>query len=222
MIDKVVRNMAEALDGLGDCASVLIGGMGPGIPSSLIDGILEAGTGELTVISNGTGSIAKLLDAGRVRKLICSFPRSVTGESFERQWRAGKIDLEISPQGTLSERVRAGGAGIGGFFTRTGAGTPMADGKETRVIDGETYVFEKPIRADFALIRADRADRWGNLTYRKAGRNWNPSMAMAGDITVAEVRAVVPLGDIDPDAVVTPSLFVQRVIEVGDATWTAR
>ncbi len=222
MINKIMQTMAGALEGFGSGATVLIGGMGPGIPTFLIDAVLESDISDLTVVSNGTGSITQLLDAGRVSKLICSFPRSVSGKSFEQQWQAGKLKLEISPQGTLSERVRAGGAGIGGFFTRTAVGTPIADGKESRVINGETYIFEEPIRGDFALIRADRADRWGNLTYRKAARNWNPQMATAAEITIAEVREVVPLGEMDPDHVITPALFVQRVIEVGDAKWTAR
>lgn len=222
LINKIVETMAEALAGLGDGACIMIAGMGPGIPSSLIDALLATKARDLTLVSNGTGSIASILETGRVRKLICSFPRSLNGDAFEKQWRSGKLELEISPQGTLSERVRAGGAGIGGFYTRTAAGTPIAEGKEVRLIDGESYVLEKPIKADFAFIRAHLADRWGNLTYRKAARNWNPSMAMAANVTVAEVNQVVSLGDIDPDAVVTPGIFVHRVIEVGEAAWTAR
>lgn len=221
MIDKRVRSLAEAVAGIRDGAVVLCGGFGAsGQPDHLIHALIEQGAKDLVIVSNNAGAghtgLAALLDAGRVRKVICSYPRSAGSVVFERLWAAGKVELELVPQGTLSERMRAAGAGLGGFYTPAGAGTKLAEGKEQRVIDGRLYVFEKPLKGDVALIRAERADRWGNLVYRKAARNFNPVMAMAADLTVVEVKETVELGALDPEAIVTPGIFVDRVVEVGD------
>ncbi|MBX6369482.1 MAG: 3-oxoacid CoA-transferase subunit A [Rhodospirillales bacterium] len=221
MIDKRVRSLAEAVAGIRDGAVVLCGGFGAsGQPDHLIHALIEQGAKDLVIVSNNAGAghtgLAALLDAGRVRKVICSYPRSAGSVVFERLWAAGKVELELVPQGTLSERMRAAGAGLGGFYTPAGAGTKLAEGKEQRVIDGRLYVFEKPLKGDVALIRAERADRWGNLVYRKAARNFNPVMAMAADLTVVEVKETVGLGALDPEAIVTPGIFVDRVVEVGD------
>ncbi|MBL8310908.1 MAG: 3-oxoacid CoA-transferase subunit A [Burkholderiales bacterium] len=219
MINKVLPSVAAALSDVHDGATVMIGGFGgAGLPVALVDGLIGQGARDLTIVANNAGNgelgIAALLKAGRVRKVICSFPRQTDSYIFDALYRAGQIELELVPQGNLAERIRAAGAGIGGFFTRVGFGTDLARGKEVREINGEMYVFETPIYADFALIKAERGDRWGNLTYRKSARNFGPAMAMAGAVTVAEVRELVPLGGIDPEAVITPGIFVQRVVRV--------
>jgi 3-oxoadipate CoA-transferase, alpha subunit len=219
MIDKIFPSAEAALADVADGATVMIGGFGTaGLPNELTDALLAQGARELTIVNNNAGNgdtgLAALLAAGRVRKIICSFPRQVDSRHFDRLYRAGKIELELVPQGNLAERIRAAGAGIGGFFTPTGYGTELAKGKETREIDGRMYVLESPIHADYALIKAERGDRWGNLTYRMTARNFGPVMAMAARITVASVHEVVELGALDPECVVTPGLFVQRVVGV--------
>lgn len=221
MIDKIQSNCEQALAGVPDGATVLIGGFGgAGQPLALIDALIDQGARDLVLVSNNAGSgetgLAALMKAGRVRKIICSFPRQADSHVFDSLYRSGKLELELAPQGNLAERIRAAGAGIGGFFTPTGYGTDLAKGKETRRIDGRDYVFETPIHADFALIKAFRADRWGNLVYRKAGRNFGPVMAMAAKCTVAQVDEVVPLGALDPEHIVTPGIFVNRVVAVGN------
>jgi 3-oxoadipate CoA-transferase alpha subunit len=224
MIDKIAETVAEALAGTEDGATVLIGGFGTaGIPNELIDGLIAQGARELTVVNNNAGNgdtgLAALLKAGRVRKIICSFPRQADSHVFDELYRSGRIELELVPQGNLAERLRAAGAGIGAFFTPTGYGTELArhaDGtpKETRVIDGRGHVLEHPIRGDLALIKAERGDRWGNLSFRKAARNFGPVMATAARRTVASVHEIVELGAIDPEAVVTPGLFVSRIVRI--------
>ncbi len=219
MIDKIVASSAEAVAGIHDGATVMIGGFGTaGMPSELIDALIAQGAKDLTIVNNNAGNgdtgLAALLKAGRARKILCSFPRQVDSYVFDGLYRTGKIELEVVPQGNLAERIRAAGAGIGAFYTPTGYGTLLAEGKETRVIDGRSYVLEHPIHADFALIKALRADRWGNLVYRKTARNFGPIMATAAKCTIAQVREVVNLGDLDPEAVVTPGIFVHRVVEV--------
>jgi 3-oxoadipate CoA-transferase, alpha subunit len=217
MIDKIVASCEAALADLHDGATVMIGGFGTaGLPNELTDALIARGAKGLTIVNNNAGNgdagIAALIANGCVRKIVCSFPRQVDSWHFDREYRAGRLELELVPQGNLAERIRAAGAGIGGFFTPTGYGTELAEGKETRVIDGRGYVLEAPIHADFALIKAERGDRWGNLTYRKTARNFGPVMAMAAKITVATVHEVVALGELDPEAVVTPGIFVQRVV----------
>jgi 3-oxoadipate CoA-transferase alpha subunit len=219
MIDKIAASAAEALKGTPDGATVMIGGFGTaGIPAELITGLLEQGARDLTVVNNNAGNgehgLAALLKSGRVRKIICSFPRQADSHVFDALYRSGKVELELVPQGNLAERIRAAGAGIGGFFTATGHGTELAHGKETREIDGRMYVFEHPIHADLALIKAERGDRWGNLTYRKAARNFGPVMAMAAKRTVASVHEVVALGELDPECVVTPGIFVSSIVKI--------
>ena len=219
MIDKIVTDCATALADVPDGATVMIGGFGTaGLPNELIEALLAQGARELTIVNNNAGNgdtgLAALLAAKRVRKIICSFPRQADSHHFDALYRAGEIELELVPQGNLAERIRAAGAGIGGFFTPTGYGTELAQGKETRVIDGRGYVLEAPIHADFALIKAERGDRWGNLVYRMTARNFGPVMAMAAKVTVATVHEIVELGSLDPEAVVTPGLFVQRVVKV--------
>ncbi len=221
MIDKIVASAAEAVAGVPDGATVAISGFGgAGMPSALIDGLIAQGARELTVVNNNAGNgetgLAALMKAGRVRKIICSFPRQADSWVFDGLYRAGRIELELVPQGNLAERLRAAGAGIGGFFTPTGFGTELAQGKETRRIDGRDYVYETPIRVDFALIKALRGDRWGNLVYRKAARNFGPVMASAAKCAVAQVDEVVALGELDPEVIVTPGIFVHRVVAVGD------
>ena len=218
MIDKTFATLADAVAGIHDGATVMIGGFGnAGMPSALIDALIAQGARDLTIVNNNAGNgetgLAALLKAGRVRKIICSFPRQADSQVFDALYRAGQIELELTPQGNLAERIRAAGAGIGGFFTPTGYGTLLAEGKETRLINGRYYVFEEPIHADFALIKALRGDRWGNLVYRKAARNFGPIMAMAAKTTIAQVREVVALGELDPEVIVTPGIFVQRVVQ---------
>jgi 3-oxoadipate CoA-transferase alpha subunit len=223
MIDKRVESIDAALAGLRDGACVMVSGFGDsGVPTALLEGLLAHGACDLTIVANNAGSgdsgLAALIREGRVRRIVCSYPRSRGSVWFETRYASRDIELEVVAQGTLSERIRAGGAGISGFFTPTGAGTELAEGKETRVIDGRECVFEQPLRADFALIKGRTADSWGNLTYRSAGRNYGPSMAMAAAITVAQVERVLPLGALDPEVIVTPGIFVQRVYErVADA-----
>jgi len=219
MIDKIVSNAATALADVADGATVMIGGFGTaGLPNELTDALIAQGAKDLTIVNNNAGNgdtgLAALIAAGRVRKIICSFPRQADSWHFDRAYRAGSLELELVPQGNLAERIRAAGAGIGGFFTPTGYGTDLARGKETRMIDGRGYVLESPIHADFALIKAERGDRWGNLVYRMTARNFGPIMAMAAKVTVASVHEVVELGGLDPEAVITPGLFVQRVVKV--------
>jgi 3-oxoadipate CoA-transferase alpha subunit len=220
MIDKISGSLEAAVADIHDGATVMIGGFGnAGMPSDLIDALIGQGARELTIVNNNAGNgqtgLAALLKAGQVRKIICSFPRQADSEVFDGLYRAGKIELELTPQGNLAERIRAAGAGIGGFFTPTGYGTLLAEGKETRLIDGRHYVLESPIHADFALIKALRGDRWGNLVYRKTARNFGPIMAMAAKCTIAQVSDVVELGELDPEAIVTPGIFVQRVVAQG-------
>jgi 3-oxoadipate CoA-transferase alpha subunit len=222
MISKLVESAAEALADIPDGATILIGGFGAaGQPVELIDALLAQGAKDLVIVNNnagnGTTGLAALLGAGRVRKIICSFPRQADSQIFDGLYRAGKLELELVPQGTLAERIRAAGAGIGGFYTPTAYGTPLADGKETRELNGKHYVFELPLHADYALIKADRADRWGNLTYRKTARNFGPIMASAAKVAVAQVREIVELGELEPEAIVTPGIFVKRVVRVSAA-----
>jgi 3-oxoadipate CoA-transferase, alpha subunit len=217
MIDKIVATPAEALAGVPDGATVMIGGFGTaGLPNELVHALIDQGAKELTIVNNNAGNgdtgLAALLAAGRVRKIICSFPRQADSWHFDRLYREGKLELELVPQGNLAERIRAAGAGIGGFFTPTGYGTELAKGKETRLIDGRWMVLEQPIQADLALIKAERGDRWGNLTYRMTARNFGPIMATAARVTVASVHDIVPLGHLDPETIVTPGLHVQRVV----------
>jgi len=219
MIDKRVASVRDAVAGIGDGAVVLVSGFGEaGNPTELVHALIDHGAKELTVVNNNAGNghigLAALLEAGRVRKIICSYPRSSHSEVFQSLYTSGAIELETIPQGTLAEQMRAAGAGIGGFYTPTTVGTPLADGKESRVIDGREYVLELPLRADFALVKAESADRWGNLTYRLAARNFGPIMCMAADVTIVQVRRFVDLGAIDPETVVTPGIFVDRVVEV--------
>ncbi|MGY1686261.1 3-oxoacid CoA-transferase subunit A [Geodermatophilus sp. SYSU D00867] len=222
MIDKRVGSLADAVAGIEDGATVLIGGFGAsGVPVELVHALLDQGTTDLTVVTNNAGSgetdVAALLRERRVRKIVCSYPRSAGSVWFEERWRAGEVELELVPQGTLSERMRAAAAGLGGFFTPTGADTRLAEGKEVRVIDGRRHVFEEPLPGDVALVRAARADRWGNLVYRTAARNFGPTMAAAAALTVVQVDEFVELGALDPEVIVTPGIFVDRVVEVGRA-----
>lgn len=219
MINKVAPSVAQALGDVRDGASVLIGGFGTaGIPNELIDALIDQGARELTIVNNNAGNgdtgLAALLKAGRVRKVICSFPRQTDSHVFDGLYRTGKVELELVPQGNLAERLRAAGAGIGAFFTPTGFGTELARGKETREINGRQYVLEHPIFGDLALIRAESGDRWGNLVYRKAARNFGPVMAMAAQRTVATVHTVVELGELDPEVIVTPGIFVSQIVQV--------
>ncbi len=219
MIDKTVRSMAEALDGIQDDATILIGGFGSvGQPNALLEGLIEQGATDLVCVANNAGAghagLARLMELGRVRKMICTFPRSTGSVVFEELYKAGRIELEIVPQGTLAERMRAAGAGIPAFFTATSTGTILARGKETRIIGGREYVLEQALPGDVALVEAWQADRWGNLTYRSSGRNFNPVMAMAGKLTVVQTQHVAALGTLDPEAVVTPGIFVDRVLHI--------
>src|SRR5882672_5678597 len=222
MIDKFVNRPEAALADVPDGATVMIGGFGnAGMPAALIDALIGQGARELTIVNNNAGNgdtgLAALLKAKRVRKILCPFPRQVDSWHFDALYRAGKIELELVPQGTLAERIRAAGAGVGGFYTPTAFGTRLAEGKETRRIGDRDYVLEFPIHADYALIKADRADRWGNLTYRMSARNFAPIMAAAARCTVVQVREIVELGGIDPEVVVTPGIYVKRVVKVAAA-----
>jgi 3-oxoadipate CoA-transferase, alpha subunit len=215
---RIFETTDEAVAGIADGATVLVGGFGTaGQPVELIDALIRSGARDLTIVNNNAGNgdtgLAALLAAGQVRKMICSFPRQSDSYVFDALYRAGKVELEVVPQGTLAERLRAGGAGIGGFFVRTGAGTPLAEGKETRSIEGRDYVLEHPLRGDFAVVKAHRADTAGNLVYRKTARNFGPVMATAATTTIVQVTAVVPAGEIDPEAVVTPGIFVNRIVQ---------
>lgn len=217
MINKTVRDMAEAMQGLADGATVLVGGFGSvGQPDALIDGLIEQGAKDLTIVANNAGAgrvgLARLMELGRVRKIICSFPRSAGSVVFEELYKAGKLELEIVPQGTLAERMRAAGAGVPAFYTPTGYGTLLTEGKPTAEFNGRPCVLEHALPGDVALIQAHKADRWGNLTYRRSGRNFNPVMAMAAKLTIAQVDMIEPLGTLDPEEVVTPGIFVDRVL----------
>ncbi len=225
MIDKRVQSMAEAMAGIADGATVLIGGFGSvGQPNALLEGLIEQGARDLICVANNAGTghtgLARLMELGRVRRMICTFPRSVGSVVFEELYRAGNIELEIVPQGTLAERMRAAGAGIPAFYTATAAGTQLARGKEVREIGGRTYVLEHALPGDVALVEAWRADRWGNLTFRSSGRNFNPVMAMAGRLTIVQSQHMAELGELDPEGIGTPGIFVDRVLHVpcGDPT----
>ena len=227
VIDKTVADAATAVADIGNGATVMIGGFGTaGMPSELIDALIDHGAKGLTIVNNNAGNgeigLAALLKAKRVRKIICSFPRQVDSQVFDGLYHAGEIELELVPQGNLAERIRAAGAGIGAFFTPTGYGTLLAEGKETRSIDGRNYVLEHPIHADFALIKAERGDRWGNLVFRKTARNFGPIMASAAKCTIVQVREIVPLGALDPEVIVTPGIFVQRVVAIDIADQATR
>jgi 3-oxoadipate CoA-transferase alpha subunit len=230
MINKIAHSVAEALVGITDGSTVLIGGFGTaGTPIELIDGLIEQGTKDLTVVSNNAGSgdtgLAALLKAGRVRKIVCSYPRQADSYVFDDLYRKGKIELELVPQGNLAERIRAAGAGIGAFFCPTGYGTELAKTngvpRETREINGRQYVLEYPIYGDIALVKAERGDRWGNLSYRMAARNFGPVMAMAARKTIATVHQVVELGEMDPETIVTPGIFVHMVVQIDRAATQA-
>ena len=216
---SILESLAEAVAGIPDGATVMIGGFGTaGQPVELIDALVRSGATGLTVVSNNAGNgdagLAALIGAGRVRKMVCSFPRQADSWHFDKKYRDGEIELELVPQGNLAERIRAAGAGIGAFYTPTCYGTLLAEGKEVREIDGRHYVLEYPLRADYALVKAHRADELGNLVYRKTARNFGPIMATAARCTIAQVREVVPLGALDPEAIITPGIFVKRVVPV--------
>jgi 3-oxoadipate CoA-transferase alpha subunit len=219
LINKIFTSVSQALEGIEDGATVLIGGFGTaGIPLELIDGLCELSVRNLIVVNNNAGNgdtgLAALLKSGKVCKMICSFPRQVDSYVFDELYRAGKVELELVPQGTLAERIRAAGAGIGAFFCPTGYGTELAGTRETREINGRHYVLEEPIYGDVALIKAALGDRWGNLVYRKAARNFGPVMATAAKLTVASVHETVELGELDPESIVTPGIYVDRVVKV--------
>jgi 3-oxoadipate CoA-transferase alpha subunit len=219
MPSKIRHSIDEALADINDGATVMIGGFGlAGQPSELIDGLIHRGAKNLTIVNNNAGNgdvgLALLIKSGFVKKIICSFPRQVDSHHFDEKYHAGEIELEVVPQGNLAERIRAAGAGIGGFFTPTGYGTLLAEGKETRVIDGKNYVLESPIHADFALIKAYQADPLGNLVYRKTARNFGPVMATAATTTIVQVSELVEAGGLDPESVITPGIFVQRIVPV--------
>jgi 3-oxoadipate CoA-transferase alpha subunit len=220
LIDKQVKTTADAVAGVRDGSTVLVAGFGAvGVADNLLDALHEQGAKELTIVANNSGNgdygLARLINSGRVRKVICSYPRSGDYSAFLNAYRARTLELELVPQGTISERMRCAAAGLGGFFSPVSAHTKLAEGKETREIDGRLHVFEKPLKGDVALIKANKADRWGNLTYLRSARNFNPVMAMAAELTVVEVDTMVELGEMDPEAIVTPSIFVDRVVVVG-------
>ena len=224
-VNKVVTSLGEAVAGIGDGTTLMVSGFGPpGLPSELIAAVLDSGVGDLTIINNNAGAggtaISDLFAAKRVRKVICSFPKAIGSTVFDDLYRAGEIELELVPQGTLAERIRAGGAGIKGFFTPTAYGTELGAGKETRVIDGVPCVLEAPLHANFALVRADTGDRYGNLTYRKTGRNFGPLMAAAADVTIAEIGHLVDPDDMDPETIVTPGIYVDRLLVLDASTDT--
>lgn len=219
MIDKIVDSIEAAVADIRDGATVMIGGFGTaGMPAELIDALIEQGAKNLTIVNNNAGNgetgLAALIKHKRVRKIICSFPRQIDSRHFDAAYRAGEIEMELVPQGNLAARIHAAGAGLGAIFTPTGHGTELARDKEARRIDGRDYVLEYPIHADFALIKAHKGDRWGNLVYRKTARNFGPVMAMAAKCTIAQVSDIVPLGGLDPETVVTPGIFVQRVVAI--------
>ena len=219
MIDKTTARMAEAIGQIPDGATVMIGGFGTaGQPTELIDALIAHGARDLTIVNNNAGNgevgLAALLQAGKVRKMICSFPRQSDSQVFDALYRAGKVELELVPQGNLAARIQAAGAGLGAIFTPSGFGTLLAEGKETRRIDGKDYVLEYPIKADFAMIKAQQGDRWGNLVYRKTARNFGPIMATAARVTIAQVQEIVPLGALDPEHIITPGIFVKHVVAV--------
>lgn len=219
MPSKIIDSIDAALADIPDGSTIMIGGFGlAGQPEELIDGLIRRGARELTIVNNNAGNgevgLALLIKSGFVKKIICSFPRQVDSHIFDAAYRAGEIELEVVPQGNLAERIRAAGAGIGGFFTPTGYGTLLAEGKETRVIDGKNYVLESPIYADYALIKAHKADPLGNLVYRKTARNFGPVMATAATTTIVQVSRIVETGDLDPEEVITPGIFVNRIVEV--------
>jgi 3-oxoadipate CoA-transferase, alpha subunit len=227
MIDKIVHSMTEAMAGIRDGSVVLIGGFGSiGQPNALIAGLIEQGAKDLTVVANNSGvghvGLAALLETGRVRKIVCSFPRTADPVVFEALWRAGRIELEIVPQGTMAERMRAAGAGIPAFFTATAVGTKLAEGKEQRKINGRDYLLEEALAGDVALVEAWEADRWGNLTYRSSARNFNPVMATAAKLTIVQAQHIVELGALDPEKIATPGIYVNRVLHVpyGEPTVT--
>ncbi len=220
MINKIVGSLEAAVADIADGSTILIGGFGgAGMPSALMGALIAQGAKELTVVNNNAGNgnagLAALIAARQVRKIICSFPRQADSWHFDKAYRSGELELELVPQGTLAERIRAAGAGIGAFFTPTAVGTQLAQGKETRRIGERDYVLEHPIHADYALIKADRGDRWGNLTYRMTARNFGPIMASAAKCTIAQVRQTVELGELDPESVITPGIFVKRVVLTG-------
>ena len=224
---SVLDSLDEAVAGIEDGSTVLVGGFGlAGMPFDLIDALIRQGAKDLTIVANNAGNadvgLAALLQAGRVRKILCSFPRQSDSWVFDELYRAGKIELEVVPQGNLAERMRAAGAGIGAFYCPTGVGTPLAEGKEARTIEGRDYVLEYPIRGDYALISAHRADRMGNLVYHKTARNFGPVMATAARTTVVQVSEVVDIGELDPEAVVTPSIYVDRVVQVEVRSYTVQ
>ena len=219
MIDKRVKSLAEAVSGIADGAVILCAGFGgAGLPDALCEAVVEQGARDLTVVANNAGTgrrgLAALLEAGRVRRIICSFPRSAGSVVFEELYAAGRIELELVPQVIISERMRCADAGLGGFYSPVSVGTRLADGKQHHEIDGRMYVLEKPLKGDVALLSADRGDRWGNLTYRNSARNFNPTMAMAANLSVVQVRRIVELGELDPEMIVTPGIFIDRLVEV--------
>ena len=227
MINKIVQSMADAMAGIEDGATVLVGGFGAvGQPNALIDGLIEQGAKELTVVSNNSGvghlGLAKLLETGHVRKIVCSFPRTADPVVFEKLWREGRIELEVVPQGTMAERMRAAGAGIPAFYTPTAVGTKLAEGKEEREIHGRKYILEEALHGDVARVEAWQADRWGTLTYISSARNFNPVMATAATLTIAQTQHIVDLGALDPEKIATPGIFVNRVVHVpyGEPTVT--
>jgi 3-oxoadipate CoA-transferase alpha subunit len=220
MIDKIIGSLEAAVADIKDGATVLCAGFGTvGAPDELIDALQAQGARDLVIVANNAGNgrtgLAGLIASGHVRKVICSYPRSTDSTAFDDAYKAGKIELELVPQGTISERMRCAAAGLGGFYSPVGVGTRLAEGKEAREIDGRLYVFEKPLKGDVALLKADRADRWGNLTYRKSARNFNPTMAMAAELSIVQVREVVALGAIDPESVATPGIFIDRIVQLG-------
>ncbi|SPX81687.1 3-oxoacid CoA-transferase subunit A [Moraxella ovis] len=223
MIDKSSQSLTQVMSQIKDGATILIGGFGPaGQPAELIDALIDCNVKNLTIVSNNAGNgdygLARLLKTAAVKKIICSFPRQADSYVFDELYRAGKIELEVVPQGNLACRIQASGMGLGAIYTPTGFGTLLAEGKETRHIDGKDYVLEYPIKADFALIKAHKGDRWGNLVYNKSARNFGPIMAMAADVTIAQVGEVVALGELDPEHIVTPGIFVQHVVELQSVT----
>jgi 3-oxoadipate CoA-transferase, alpha subunit len=224
---QVMESVDEAVAGIQDGSTILVGGFGlAGMPFDLIDGLIRQGAKDLTIVSNNAGNgdvgLAALLKAGQVRKVICSFPRQVDSYVFDGLYREGKIELEVVPQGNLAERMRAAGAGIGAFYCPTAVGTPLADGRETREIDGRTYVLEYPIKGDYAFVSAYRADTLGNVVYRKTARNFGPVMAAAATTTIVQVSEIVPVGTLDPEAVVTPSIYVDRIVRATARNYTVQ